>query len=131
MFTFFSCGSKILFGDNLDQRIQDINAQSKIKSSLASNGQGKISYRSRRWGKFPSLEREHYTKIFNSFPSHQKAPAWVKQPHKRRRVSLKRKSPYYRSVLPMVNLIFLCTYSDKNLISMWVVTCLISLNSGL
>ena len=46
IFTFFSCGSKLFFGDNLDKRIQDINAQSKIKSSLASNGQGKISYRS-------------------------------------------------------------------------------------
>ena len=46
IFTFFSCGSKLFFGDNLDKRIQDINAQSKIKSSLASNGHGKISYRS-------------------------------------------------------------------------------------
>ena len=39
-------GSKLLFGDNLDKRIQDINAQSKIKSSLATNGHSKSSYRS-------------------------------------------------------------------------------------
>ena len=75
MFTFFSCGSKLLFGDNLDKRIQDINAQSKIKSSLASNGQGKISCRSSggRENSHHLHKREHYTKIFNSFPSHQKS----------------------------------------------------------
>ena len=75
MFTFFSCGSKLLFGDNLDKRIQDISGQSKIKSSLASNGQGKISY-SPSGGRENSHhlhKREHYTKIFNSFPSHQKS----------------------------------------------------------
>ena len=38
-------GSKLLYGDNLDKRIQDINAQSKIKSSLATNGHSKSSYR--------------------------------------------------------------------------------------
>ena len=75
MFTFFSCGSKLLFGDNLDKRIQYINAQSKIKSSLPSNGQGKISYRSSggRENSHHLHKREHYTKIFNSFPSHQKS----------------------------------------------------------
>ena len=75
MFTFFSCGSELLFGDNLDKRIQYINAQSKIKSSLASNGQGKISYRSSggRENSHHLHKREHYTKIFNSFPSHQKS----------------------------------------------------------
>ena len=34
-------GSKLLFGDNLDKRIQDINTKSNIKCSLATNGQGK------------------------------------------------------------------------------------------
>ena len=89
-------GSKILFGDNLDKRIQDINAQSKIKSSLATNGHSKSSYRSSgsRENSHHLHKLEHHTKNFNSFPPHQKSPAWGKQAHKRRRVSSKRKTPY-------------------------------------
>ena len=89
-------GSKLLFGDNLDKRIQDINAQSKIKSSLATNGHSKSSYRSSgsRENSHHLHKLEHHTKNFNSFPPHQKSPAWGKQAHKRRRVSSKRKTPY-------------------------------------
>ena len=69
-------GSKLLFGDNLDKRIQDINAQSKIKSSLATNGHSKSSYRSSgsRENSHHLHKLEHHTKNFNSFPPHQKAP---------------------------------------------------------
>ena len=41
-------GSKLLFGDNLDKRIQDINAQSKTQNSLTTNSQGKSLHRSSR-----------------------------------------------------------------------------------
>ena len=89
-------GSKLLFGDNLDKRIQDINAQSKIKSFLATNGHSKNSYRSSgsRENSHHLRKLEHHTKNFNSFPTRQKSPAWGKQAHKRRRVSSKRKTPY-------------------------------------
>ena len=89
-------GSKLLFGDNLDKRIQDINAQSKIKSSLATNGHIKRSYRSSgsRENSHHLHKLEHHTENFNSFPPHQKSPAWGKQAHNRRRVSSKRKTPY-------------------------------------
>ena len=62
-------GSKLLFGDNLDKRIQDINAQSKIKS-LATNGLSKSSYRSSgsRESSHHLHKLEHHTKNFNSFP---------------------------------------------------------------
>ena len=125
--------SKLLFGDNLDKRIQDINAQSKIKSSLASNGQGKISYRSSGGNENSHHlhKREHYTKIFNSFPSHQKSTRLGEASTQKEAGFINTKITLLEVIMPMVNLIFLCTYSDKNLISMWVVTYLIILNSGL
>ena len=87
-------GSKLLFGDNLDKRIQDINAQSKIKSSLATNGHSKSSYRSSGSSENSHHLRklEHHTKNFNSFPTHQKSPTWGKQAHKRRRIFTKKKN---------------------------------------
>ena len=64
-------GSNLLFGDNLDKRIQDIDAQSKIKSSLTTNGQGKSSYRSSRGreNSYHLHKLEHHTKNLNSFPA--------------------------------------------------------------
>ena len=71
-------GSKLLFGDNLDKRIQDIKSQSKIKSSLATNGHSKSSYRSSgsRENSHHLHKLKHHTKNFDSFPPHQKSPAW-------------------------------------------------------
>ena len=67
-------GLKLLFGDNLDKRIQDINAQSRIKNSLTTNAQGRSSY-----GSSGAVEnshnldkREHYTKSSTASPANKK-----------------------------------------------------------
>ena len=69
-------GSKLLLGNDLDKRIQDINAQSKIKSSLATNGHGKSSYRSSgaRENSHHLDKCEHYTKNSTASPATKKAP---------------------------------------------------------